>query len=108
MAQGPPGELPAERQRQAAALRYEAGADRAPRVVAKGRGAIAEEILRRARQSGVPIHESPELAAALTQFELDQQVPPALYIAIAEVLAWAYQLQAQAPSPASTLIDPAN
>jgi type III secretion system FlhB-like substrate exporter len=44
----------------------------------------------------------------LTQFELDQQVPPALYIAIAEVLAWAYQLQAQAPSPASTLIDPAN
>ena len=60
------------------------------------RGAIAEEIIRRARDSGVPIHESPELAAALMQFELDQQIPPALYVAIAEVLAWAYRLEAGA------------
>ncbi len=79
-------------QPQAAALRYEAGTDRAPRVVAKGRGAVAEEIIRRARESGVPIHESSELASALMQFELDQQIPPALYVAIAEVLAWAYGL----------------
>jgi len=85
-----------ETQPQAAALRYEAGADNAPRVVAKGRGASAEEIIRRARDSGVPIHESPELAAALMQFELDQQIPPALYVAIAEVLAWAYRLEAGA------------
>jgi flagellar biosynthesis protein len=77
-------------------------------VVAKGGGAIAEEILRRARESGVPIHESRELVAALMQFELDQQIPPALYVAIAEVLAWAYQLQSQGASPASTRVDPAN
>jgi flagellar biosynthesis protein len=108
MAQRPAGESGAERQRQAAALRYEAGADRAPRVVAKGAGAIAEEILRRARESGVPIHESRELVAALMPFELDQQIPPALYVAIAEVLAWAYQLQPQGSSPASTRVDPAN
>ncbi len=94
---------------QAAALRYEAGADRAPRVVAKGRGALAEEIVRRARESGVPIHESRELAAALAQFELDQQIHPALYVAIAEVLAWAYALESdaaagppRAPTPAAT------
>jgi len=94
----PHGASAPETQPQAAALRYEAGADSAPRVVARGRGALAEEIIRRARESGVPIHESPVLAAALTQFELDQQIPPALYVAIAEVLAWAYQLESHACS----------
>jgi flagellar biosynthesis protein len=80
----------------AAALQYEAGADGAPRVVAKGQGPVAEEIIRRARESGVPIHESPVLAAALMQFELDQQIPAALYVAVAEVLAWAYRLESDA------------
>jgi len=80
----------------AAALRYDAAADRAPRVVAKGEGVLAEEIVRRALESGVPIHESHELAAALMKFEVDQQIPPALYVAIAEVLAWAYRLEADA------------
>jgi len=89
------GPNPDEARPRAAALRYEAGTDRAPRVVAKGQGALAEEIIRRARESGVPIHESRELAAALMQFELDQQIPPALYVAIAEVLAWAYRLDAE-------------
>jgi flagellar biosynthesis protein len=79
----------------AAALRYEAGADRAPRIVAKGQGPVAEEIIRRARESGVAIHESPELIAALMQFDVDQQIPPALYIAVAEVLAWAYGLESK-------------
>jgi flagellar biosynthesis protein len=105
MAQPPPGAPAAETQLQAAALRYEAGADHAPRVVAKGRGAVAEEILRRARESGVPIQESRELVAALMQFELDQQIPPALYVAIAEVLAWAYQLQAQVSSRPNDMTD---
>jgi len=94
---------------QAAALRYEAGVDRAPRVVAKGQGALAEEIVRRARESGVPIHESRELTAALMQFDLDQQIPPALYVAIAEVLAWAYGLESDAatgPAGATPAMQP--
>jgi len=81
-----------EARSRAAALRYSAPTDRAPRIVAKGEGALAEQIVRRARESGVPIHESRELVAALMQFELDQQIPAALYVAIAEVLAWAYRL----------------
>jgi flagellar biosynthesis protein len=76
----------------AAALRYDADADGAPRVVAKGEGLLAQQIVRRALECGVPIHESHELSAALMQFEADQQIPPALYVAIAEVLAWAYSL----------------
>jgi flagellar biosynthesis protein len=94
MTQRPPGASAPETLPQAAALQYEAGAEGAPRVIAKGRGVIAQEIIRRAREAGVPIHESRELAAALGQFELDQQIPPALYVAIAEVLAWAYRLEA--------------
>ncbi len=93
--------------RRAAALVYaasDAGAAQAPRLVAKGQGILAEEIIRRAKESGVPIHESRELAAALMQFELDQHIPPALYLAVAEVLAWAYRVDAEAaararPSP---------
>jgi flagellar biosynthesis protein len=87
-----------EAPRRAAALRYETGADRAPRVVAKGQGAVAEQIIERALENGVPIHESRELVAALLQFDLDQHIAPALYVAVAEVLAWAYRLESEASS----------
>ena len=91
----------------AAALRYEQGADRAPRVVAKGQGPVAQEIIRRARESGVAIHESAELTAALMQFEVDQQIPPSLYIAVAEVLAWAYGLESAANPTEANRREPA-
>jgi len=76
----------------AAALSYDR-ADRAPRVVAKGEGRIAEEILARAREAGVPIHASRELSAMLLQVQLDDTIPPQLYVAVAEVLAWAYRIE---------------
>ena len=82
-----------EARSKAAALRYDAPTDRAPRIVAKGEGALAEQILQRACESGVPIHESRELVAALMQFDLDQHIPPALYVAVAEVLAWVYRAE---------------
>src|SRR5262245_54033313 len=88
-----------ERRRQAAAIRYDASdvkQSQSPRVVAKGQGFVADEIIERARAAGVPIHESRELAALLTQVDLDQHIPPALYIAVAEVLAWVYRLEARA------------
>ena len=90
--------------RQAAAVTYD-GADvrrsRAPRIVAKGQGLVAEEIIERARAAGVPIHVSRELAALLTQVDLDQHIPPALYIAVAEVLAWVYRLEGRSAPPAT-------
>lgn len=82
----------------AAALAYtgeDRQAGRAPRVVAKGQSLLAEEIVRRARENGVPIHESAVLADALTRFEVDQAIPPALYVAVAEVLAWVYRLETE-------------
>lgn len=67
--------------------------DAAPRVVAKGRGAVAAEILARAREHGVYVHESPELVSLLMQVDLDEKIPPQLYVAVAELLAWLYQVE---------------
>ena len=76
----------------AVALKYAPG-DAAPTVVAKGRGLIAEEIISRAREHGIFVHESPELVALLSQVDLDGQIPAELYIAVAELLAWIYQVE---------------
>lgn len=79
-------------QQQAIALAYETG-DFAPRVVAKGKGIIAEQIIAKAKEHDVFVHESRELLALLMQVDLDDHIPPALYQAIAEVLAWLYRLE---------------
>lgn len=68
----------------------------APRVVAKGYGTLADTIIETARQHGLYIHESPELVNLLMQVDLDEQIPPELYVAIAELLAWLYQLEGHA------------
>ena len=84
--------------RRVAALAYEAAdrrRGRAPRVSAKGSGLVADEIIARARAAGVPIHESRELVSLLMQVDLDQHIPPALYLAVAEVLAWVYRLDSR-------------
>lgn len=75
----------------AAAIRYTPN-DYAPRVVAKGRGAVAEAIIERARASGVYVHESPQLVALLMRVDLDSHIPPQLYMVIAELLVWLYRL----------------
>lgn len=77
---------------QAIALTYATG-DYAPRVVAKGRGLIAEQIIARAKEHNVFVHESKDLVALLMQVDLDDHIPPALYQAIAEILSWLYRLE---------------
>ncbi|HMM77394.1 MAG TPA: EscU/YscU/HrcU family type III secretion system export apparatus switch protein [Gammaproteobacteria bacterium] len=78
----------------AVALRWEG--DGAPRVTAKGRGEVAERILALAREYEVPLREDRALVAVLSKVELDHQIPPALYKAVAEVIAFAYALQGKA------------
>ncbi|MES2935515.1 MAG: EscU/YscU/HrcU family type III secretion system export apparatus switch protein [Pseudomonadota bacterium] len=78
----------------AVALAYHAG-QAAPKIVAKGRGLIAEEIIARAKEHGVFVHESKELVSLLMQVELDKDIPPALYRAVAELLAWLYHIEHQ-------------
>lgn len=78
--------------RTAVALAYNAG-QAAPKVVAKGRGLLADAIIERAREAGVYVHESPALVSLLMQVDLDQHIPPELYLAVAELLAWLYRLE---------------
>src|SRR5574340_551003 len=76
----------------AGALAYAEG-QLAPRVVAKGRGLIAEAIINQARAHGIYVHESPELVSLLMQVDMDQHIPPELYRAVAELLAWLYKME---------------
>lgn len=78
--------------KQAVAVRYDAAKESAPRVIAKGRGHIAEKILEIARTNDVPIHENPELVEMLSLVELFDEIPPELYTAVAEVLVWVYKV----------------
>jgi flagellar biosynthesis protein len=98
------------RQQNAVALAYREG-EAAPKVVAKGKGLIAEQIMARAQEAGVFVHESKELVALLMDVDLDRQIPPALYRAIAELLAWLYHVESaqgahtSAPPDATRFID---
>lgn len=77
----------------AAALRYNAGEDESPKMVAKGKGLVAERIIELAKECGVPIHEDSELVEVLSALELNEDIPSDLYKAVAEVLAFIYRLQ---------------
>lgn len=91
-------ENPGEHRAEAVALAYTAGQS-APSVVAKGRGLIAAEIINRAKEAGVYVHESPELVALLMQVDLDARIPSELYVAVAELLAWLYAIEHALPAP---------
>ena len=88
-----PGARP--RRPAAVALRYRAGTDPAPRVAAAGTGPVAERILALAREHDVPLREDPDLVEALAALDLGALVPAELYGVIAEVLAWAYRVNAE-------------
>ena len=80
---------------QAVALAYESG-EFAPRVVAKGRGIVAEQIINCAKEHGLFVHESKELVSLLMQVDFDEHIPAELYQAVAEILAWLYRLENEA------------
>lgn len=74
----------------AAALEYDNRKDAAPKVIAKGRGAIAERIIELARKNNVPIKSDPALVQILSKLDIDEQIPIELYRAVAEILAFVY------------------
>src|ERR1700756_4240527 len=83
--------------RSAAALVYDAhGGEPAPRVVAKGYGLLAEMIVQRAKEAGLYVHEAPDMVSLLMQVDLDARIPPQLYQAVAELLAWLHRLESGA------------
>jgi flagellar biosynthesis protein len=80
-----------ESSQKAVALKYDHHEDNAPRVVAKGRGYVAEKIKQIAAEMGIPIHRDDDLLELLSEIELDREIPPELYAAVAEILSWVYR-----------------
>ncbi|MGQ7280010.1 EscU/YscU/HrcU family type III secretion system export apparatus switch protein [Brevibacillus thermoruber] len=80
------------KRKQAVALRYQAKTMEAPVIVAKGKGYVAENILKTAKENGIPVQEDPSLVEVLGKLDLNQQIPPELYQVVAEVLAFVYRL----------------
>ena len=78
----------------AVALRYD-GHDRAPRLVAKGRGEVARAMVQVAEAHDVPVTEDPDLAALLERLQLQQEIPPELYQVIAEILVFVHAANAR-------------
>lgn len=81
-----------KRMKRAAALKYDQARNMAPRVVARGKGLIAEQIIRVARENNVPLHEDRNLVNVLEAMELESEIPDELYRAVAEVLVFIYRL----------------
>ena len=77
------------------ALKYDRKKDNAPRVIAKGRGEIAEKIIEVARAHNVPLYEDKNLIQILEALDLETEIPPELYRAVAEVLAFIYRLNSK-------------
>ena len=84
---------------QAVALGYQPGTP-APKVLSQGRGQIAQAIVDRARELGIPTRSEPALVEFLMQLDINAWVPPEMYAAVAQVLAWAYEVDGK-PVPFS-------
>ena len=84
-----------EKPLQVVALRYDG--ESAPRLTAKGRGLVAEQILALAKEHDIPLHEDADLVTLLAKLDLGEEVPRALYVAVAEVIAFAYKISGKKP-----------
>ena len=82
-----------QKRKGAVALRYNEARDQAPVVVAKGWGEIAQKILDLARENDIPLYEDSDLLEVLSKLDITEEIPPELYQAVAEVLAYVYRLK---------------
>jgi flagellar biosynthesis protein len=78
--------------RQVVALRYEPKRERAPKILAKGRGYLADKIIEIAREHNIPIRQDKNLLQILSRLDLNDEIPTEVYKAVAEILAFIYRL----------------
>ena len=81
---------------EAVALRFDKEREDAPRVVAKGRGFVAQQLLAIAKRNAVPVYQNQTVTQLLMAVELDREIPPDLYQAVANVLAFVYRMDGRA------------
>ncbi len=82
--------------KKAVALKYEKEAMNAPKVIAKGKGKIAEKILEKAKEFDIPIFQNEALANSLLDAEINEEIPPKLYKAVVEVFIWLMKTEKKA------------
>ncbi|MGO9379485.1 MAG: EscU/YscU/HrcU family type III secretion system export apparatus switch protein [Dissulfurispiraceae bacterium] len=87
-----------DKRKKAAALKYNPKEDAAPKVVAKGSGWLAEKILEVAKAHRVPLKQDSQLVEVLSAIDLNREIPPELYKAVAEILAFVYRMTKEKPS----------
>jgi flagellar biosynthesis protein len=80
----------------AVALKYKAYEQNAPKVIAKGKGEIAQKIIQKAKEFDVPLFQNEELADMLLNIEVGEEIPPKMYEAVVEVFIWLYKLEERA------------
>jgi flagellar biosynthesis protein len=80
------------KQKRAVALRYDPQRDKAPKLVAKGKGHVADQILALARKNYVPVRQDPNLVQVLSKLNIDQEIPPQVYKAVAAILSFLYRV----------------
>jgi len=81
-----------EKIQRAVALKYQPKSDNAPKVIAKGRGKVAEKIIEVAKKNNIFIHDDPDLVEALSQLDIHEEIPNELYSVVAELLAFIYSI----------------
>jgi flagellar biosynthesis protein len=81
-----------KRKNTALALRYHPKSDSAPKITAKGKGKLAEKIIEIAKKNNIYIHNDPDLVEILSQLDINEEIPPNLYIVAAELLAFVYSI----------------
>ena len=94
--------LPSKEKVRAVAVKYELKKSKAPKIIALGRGSIAEDILKLAEEHRVPLYEDKTLVNLLAKLEINDEIPPELYTLVAQILAFAYQLEAAAKKKKSS------
>jgi flagellar biosynthesis protein len=81
-----------KKQKKAVALTYRPEKDGAPKVAASGRGKVAERIIETAREYGIPVKDDPDLVEVLSKLDVTEEIPPSVYVVVAELLAFAYSV----------------
>lgn len=79
----------------AIALKYDRKTGSAPKVTAKGKGAVARKIIELAKQHDIPIKDDPDLVEVLSSLEIDEEIPSEIYVAVAELLAFVYSMNSK-------------
>lgn len=87
-----------KKNKKAVALRYDAEKESVPKVIAKGTGNIARKIIELAEAHGIPVRDDPDLVEVLSKLDINEEIPPSLYVAVAELLAFVYSINSKKKS----------